>query len=255
VRSWRWLRDGPAPGAWNMGVDEALLAALGRGAPPTLRCYAWQRPTVSLGWAQELGADRRQACAARGVDVVRRTTGGGAVLHGSDLGYSVAAPAELLPSDLVECYALLARGVVAGLRALGVEARCVLREGRAARHGFDCFASAGAGEIVAGGAKLCGSAQRRTRRAVLQHGSLRLRADPGFVREAAGIDAGSATSLAELGCGASFGAVAEAVARGLGEVLGASLEPGELDPLERSAAAKRPAEPARGALLPPQGPL
>jgi len=255
VHAWRWLRDGPAPGAWNMGVDEALCAALGRGAAPTLRCYAWERPTLSLGWAQDLGPGRRDACAARGVDVVRRTTGGGAVLHGSDLGYSVAAPVELLPAELVACYALLARGVVAGLRALGVEARCVLREGRAARPGFDCFASAGAGEIVVGRAKLCGSAQRRTRGAVLQHGSLRLRADPPLAREAAGIDARSATSLAELGCDAAYGEVAEAVARGLAAVLGARLEPGELHPEERRAAANRPAEPARSALLPPQGPL
>src|SRR3990172_7110968 len=161
-----------------MGVDEAVLASGARGGPPALGFYAWQRPTLSLGFAQTLAGERRAACAARGVEVVRRSTGGGAVLHGSDLTYSVTAPATDLPGDVVACYALLAAGLVEGLRTLGVEARCVARGAQTARADFDCFARAGAGEIVAAGAKLCGSAQRRGRGGLLQHGSLRLRPDP-----------------------------------------------------------------------------
>lgn len=255
MRAWRWLRDGPGPGAWNMGVDEALLASVGRGGPPALRFYAWQRPTLSLGFAQSLDAGRRAACAAAGVEVVRRSTGGGAVLHGCDLTYAVAAPDHALPGDLVACYALLAAGLVEGLRALGVEARCVGRGARGARGEFDCFASAGAGEIVAGGAKLCGSAQRRVRGALLQHGSLRLRPDPPAASAAAGIDPGAATSLAELGCSAAPGEVAEALADALARAVGARLEPGGLEPGERRTAANRLAEPLRAMLLPPQGPL
>jgi lipoate-protein ligase A len=238
-----------------MGVDEALLASVARGGPPTLRFYAWQRPTLSLGFAQTLGSARRAACAAAGVEVVRRSTGGGAVLHGSDLTYSVAAPSDVLPGELVACYALLAAGLVEGLRGLGVEARCAARGARAARAHFDCFASAGAGEIVAGRAKLCGSAQRRVRGAVLQHGSLRLRPDPPGACDAAGVDAGAATSLAELGCAAVPGEVAEALAGALARAVGARLEPGELEPGERRMAANRPAEPVRAMVLPPQGPL
>jgi len=255
VRRWRWLRDGPAPGAWNMGVDEALLASVARGAPPALRFYAWQRPTLSLGFAQTLTGERRAACAARGVEVVRRSTGGGAVLHGSDLTYSVTAPATDLPGDVVACYALLAAGLVEGLRTLGVEARCVARGAQTARADFDCFARAGAGEIVAAGAKLCGSAQRRVRGGLLQHGSLRLRPDPPGASEAAGIDSRAATSLAELGCAAAPAEVAEALARALARALGARLEPDELEPGERRTAANRPARAVRSGVLPPQGPL
>lgn len=252
---WRWLRDGPARAAWNMGIDEALLASAATGGPPTLRFYTWHGPALSLGRAQALAPERLRACEACGIEVVRRTTGGRAVLHGSDLTYSVAAPAGLLPADLVQCYALLAAGVVAGLCALGVEARCVVRHAGSAAADFDCFAHAGAGEIVAGRAKLCGSAQRRVRSALLQHGSLRLRPDPRWLSEAAGIDASASTSLAELGCEAAPREIADALAQGLAGVLGARLVPGELEPGERRAAANRPTEPPRASVLPPQGPL
>jgi lipoate-protein ligase A len=238
-----------------MGVDEALLGAVARGGPPALRVYAWERPTLSLGLAQTLAPERRRACGSAGVEIVRRSTGGGAVLHGSDLTYSVAVPAGLLPRDPVACYALLAEGLVAGLRALGVEARCVLRDARSTRREFDCFASAGAGEIVARGAKLCGSAQRRVRGALLQHGSLRLRPDPDFAREAAGIHARASTSLAELGCAAAPDEVGDALARGLAGAIGARLEPGALGPDELRAASQRPAEPARKPVPSPQGVL
>ena len=97
---WRLLLDGPGDGPWNMAVDEALLRSAQRGAPPTLRFYSWDGAWLSLGFAQPLDAARRAACRAAGVGIVRRATGGRAVLHGSDLTYAVAAPVAALPAGL-----------------------------------------------------------------------------------------------------------------------------------------------------------
>ena len=96
---WRLLLDGPGAGSWNMAVDEALLRSAQRGAAPTLRFYSWDGAWLSLGFAPSpLDAARRAACREAGVGIVRRATGGRAVLHGADLTYAVAAPVAALPS-------------------------------------------------------------------------------------------------------------------------------------------------------------
>ena len=192
ARPWRLLVDGAASGPWNMGVDEALMASAATGRP-ALRFYGWLGPWLSLGYAQRLDPARRAACEAAGVGVVRRATGGGAVLHGADLTYAVTAPETLLPGGLGATYAAVASGLVEGLRELGIAA---LRASPAAPRGtaraFDCFAEPAGDEICVEGRKLVGSAQRRAGGALLQHGSLRLGADPARVREAAGLGAGRA---------------------------------------------------------------
>jgi len=88
---WRLLRDAAAAGPWNMGVDEALLETAIAEGRPALRLYRWEGPWLSLGYGQTFDAAQREACAAAGVGVVRRVTGGRAVLHGGDLTYAVAA--------------------------------------------------------------------------------------------------------------------------------------------------------------------
>ena len=90
----RLLRTGVARGAFNMGLDEAVLGSVSEGRqPPTLRFYGWNPPTVSLGYFQGLDDEvDREACRAAGVDVVRRITGGGAVFHDDELTYSVVIP-------------------------------------------------------------------------------------------------------------------------------------------------------------------
>jgi lipoate-protein ligase A len=91
--SWRLLVTPPARGAWNMAVDEAILEAVGRGASlPTLRLYAWEPACLSLGYAQPIGDVDQPRLRARGWDLVRRPTGGRAVLHTDELTYSVIAP-------------------------------------------------------------------------------------------------------------------------------------------------------------------
>src|SRR5215213_2662474 len=96
VRRWRLLDTPPAPGAWNMAVDEALAESVRRGGAPVLRVYRWSPPCLSLGRNQPArGRYRLDALAARGIDVVRRPTGGRAVLHDRELTYAAALPEAL----------------------------------------------------------------------------------------------------------------------------------------------------------------
>lgn len=245
MRSWRLLRDGPGGGEWNMGVDEALLATARLGEP-SVRLYRWEGPWLSLGYSQVLEPARRLACEQAGVGLVRRATGGRAVLHGSDLTYAVVAPIDLVGGDVLDSSERIALGLLTGLRGLGVDAVCApAPSSRPPAAGFDCFATAGAHEVLSGGLKLCGSAQRRGRGALLQHGSVRLSPEAPALQLAAGIDGRRATSLAELGLEVAIEAVGDALLEGLSSALGAELQPGELTPAELRA--------ARGRVSPPLG--
>jgi lipoate-protein ligase A len=184
---WRLLRDDPAPAAWNLAVDEALLLAAGRDGPPpapVLRLYGWAPAALSLGRLQSAAAAPDAAwLAARGFDLVRRPTGGAAVLHDRERTYAVVARlrAEPFPGGVLDTYACIARALVRGLTRLGLDAVAVApprtaRGGRAAPP--LCFAATSHHEIAVGGVKVIGSAQLRRRGAFLQHGSIVLRADP-----------------------------------------------------------------------------
>jgi lipoate-protein ligase A len=246
-RAWRLLLQSAAAGPWNMGVDEALLASVIAGGPPTLRFYTWDGPWLSLGYAQRSGPGRLAACAEAGVGVVRRATGGRAVLHGGDLTYALAAPTALLPDGLHASYRLVAGALLAALRSLGVEAeRSGLEAPGPDRDAFDCFEQAAPEEVCAAGRKLAGSAQRRTGAGVLQHGSLRVVPDLPAAGRAARVDGGAATSLRELGIDASVEAVRDRCIQAFAEVLGARFQRGSLGPPERRWAALRGACPASG---------
>ncbi len=232
-----------------MAVDETLLASAIDSGPPTLRFYRWSGPWLSLGYRQRLDAPRLAACARAGVGVVRRTTGGRAVLHGEDLTYAVVAREEALPAGLAATYAFVAEALQEALAALSVAAEPTPRPAATQRaEAFDCFAEPAAEELCAGGRKLIGSAQRRTGGGVLQHGSIRLGPDPPAVRMAAGFEPEVATSLAELGVEIRVEALISACSEAIARRLGADLEAGEFSPLELERARDR--EFARTAELP-----
>jgi lipoate-protein ligase A len=170
---WRFLLSPPLAGARNMALDAALMARARRTGECVLRVYGWSRPTLSLGRNQRARGEYDEArAAARGVDIVRRPTGGRAVLHHREATYCVAAPAGALGA-LAAAYAAINELLVAALRALGVDARIAPPAARALPPGpVPCFETPSAGEIVAGGRKLVGSAQWRDRGAILQHGSI-----------------------------------------------------------------------------------
>src|SRR5437879_6894081 len=119
---WRLLLDKPASGAWNMAVDEVLLDGVAAGtAPPTLRFYEWTPPCLSLGYFQPFEVVDVDGCRALGVEVVRRPTGGRAILHDRELTYSVALPLRLLGDDgaVLPSYHRVSLALERGLTRLG----------------------------------------------------------------------------------------------------------------------------------------
>jgi lipoate-protein ligase A len=177
------------------------------------------------------------------------------VLHGGDLTYALAAPPPLLPADLRACYGLVAGALLAGLRALGAEVeRIPAAEGRSGREAFDCFVGPAPDELCAAGRKLVGSAQRRTGGGILQHGSIRVLPDAAEARAAAGLAAGAATSLRELGIRHSLETVRDRLVEAFEAALGARFQGRELAPGEREWAARRQCLHAEAPLFAPQGP-
>jgi lipoate-protein ligase A len=245
LTTWRLLNTGSADGATNMATDEAILTAVTEGESlPTLRFFAWQPPCLSIGYNQAVDEVDITECQQAGVDVVRRPTGGRAILHTDELTYSIVAPQSepRVAGGVVESYRRLSAGLVRGLRLLGVDvAQAEARHGQDADVSAACFDAPSAYEVTAGGKKLVGSAQVRRREAVLQHGSLPLRGDITRIcrylvvpseeqRQALRQELRARATSLELVLGrvVPFAQVVEALVRGFSEGLNLHLEPGEL---------------------------
>jgi lipoate-protein ligase A len=239
VTGWRLLVTEPLDGAANMALDEALLLHRLRGGPPTVRFFAWAPPTVSLGYAQPLdGRIDLDAVRRLGLGLVRRPTGGSAILHegpDQEITYSVVAAAGDFDGagSLLDTYCWIGAALAAGLRALGapVEMVPVQPSSPAAMPAF-CFARTGSYELELCGRKIAGSAQRRQGAGFLQHGSVLLAADPerlARVFPAERDPLGGMTTLeAALGRRPSFAEAAERLAQGFRAVHGLDLRPGGL---------------------------
>ena len=158
--------DAPRTAAVNMGIDESILHSVSDGmAPPTIRFYTWAPSAISLGYFQSLELEVDAAeCRKRGVDVVRRITGGGAVYHDSqgELTYSIVVPEKsgILPGDILGSYRKVCDGIITGLSDMG--ARAEFRP---------------LNDIVIEGRKISGNAQTRRRGCILQHGTILLDVD------------------------------------------------------------------------------
>ncbi|MGH7663559.1 MAG: lipoate--protein ligase family protein [Gemmatimonadaceae bacterium] len=169
------MRTPPRTGAWNMAIDEALLARARNTGEIALRVYAWSSPTLSFGRNQSaLRHYDRERIRESGLNVVRRPTGGRAVIHDREVTYSVTAPASSI-GTLNESCARISRLLKAALLELGVDVSSATAGGTV--HGewlgpTPCFRTPSPGELVCGGRKLVGSAQWREDGALLQHGSI-----------------------------------------------------------------------------------
>jgi lipoate-protein ligase A len=247
----RFIEHFGYPGAFHMAVDEILLATVGSGkSPPTLRAYTWRPYAVSLGRSQRQSFPLdAQKCRQAGVDVVVRPSGGRAVLHGDDVTYSAVFPADgiLGAGGIGATYRRLAAVLLQALAYLGVEAdlarsRAVNSSGAA----LPCFTAAARDEVLVGGRKLIGSAQRRTKSAVLQHGSILMRGDQTVLTSLLADEAGAADlrkSLAGrtitleeiLGRSVSFSDVAGALRKAAAVTFDAEIIQGELSDEEVSA--------------------
>jgi lipoate-protein ligase A len=179
--TWRLLITPPAHGAWNMALDEAILEHIGRGESiPTIRLYAWDPPCLSLGQAQPFADVDMARLMERGWEVVRRATGGRAILHTDELTYSVIAPNEepRVAGTVLESYNRLAQALLLAVKEL--ELPVEMKEGRVNNGSVPnpvCFEVPSTYEITVDGKKLIGSAQARKKEGVLQHGSLPLLGD------------------------------------------------------------------------------
>jgi len=181
VFEFRLIYDGQHDGATNMARDEAISRAVSAGTQlPTLRLYAWSPSAISLGLSQRLSSVDMARCHADGVGIVRRATGGLAILHTDELTYSVTLPIQhpIAAGDVMTSYRRIAAAIVQALKWLGVadaNANRVAKEDKAT--GPVCFEAPSDYEVVGGGKKLVGSAQWRRVDGVLQHGSLPLLGD------------------------------------------------------------------------------
>lgn len=181
MNTWRLIITPAARGAWNMAVDEAILEHIGRGGvPATLRLYAWSPACLSLGHAQPFADVDRARLKERGWEVVRRATGGRAILHTDELTYSVTGSADepVLAGGVLESYNRLAGALLLAVKNL--ELPVEMKEGKADSSTAPnpvCFEVPSTYEITVGGKKLIGSAQARKKEGVLQHGSLPLTGD------------------------------------------------------------------------------
>ena len=188
---WRLIIGAPARGAWNMAADEAILEHVGRGETiPTVRLYAWEPACLSLGHAQPFADIDLDRLRAHGWEMVRRPTGGRAILHTDELTYSVIAPntEPRVTGSILESYNRLASALLQAARSLGLDAQSnPLIAEQSGEHGsFNpvCFEVPSAYEITVHGKKLIGSAQARRKEGVLQHGSLPLTGDLARITEA-----------------------------------------------------------------------
>lgn len=184
----RILIDEPRAGAENMGVDEAILESVNAGeSGATLRFYGWREPTISLGYFQKYEDFAGQDEVIRKMALVRRQTGGGAILHDDELTYSLVAPlAGKEETEIVNLYQLMHDAFIEALERWSVDVKyrgergddsSVRQDGgptavNSQRGPFFCFARDHRLDLVIGEDKLLGSAQRRLQHAVLQHGSL-----------------------------------------------------------------------------------
>jgi lipoyl(octanoyl) transferase len=220
-----------------MALDEALMAGVRASGRPVLRLYRWSPSCLSLGANQPARGLYDPAALERlGCDVVRRPTGGRAVLHARELTYAAILPDRLLGSAR-QAYARIHGALTAGLRRLGVPAELRAAAGRAPRpSAAPCFADPVAGEIVVRGAKLLGSAQLRRGQVLLQHGSLLLDDDQVRFAELGSTAPPTATLHALLGRPVAWEELTAALCAGWEGELGAPCRAETLTGVEAAAA-------------------
>lgn len=241
-------------GAWNMAVDSAIADTVAAGEqPPTLRLYGWNPFCLSLGYGQRARDADPLTLKARGWDLVRRPTGGKAILHGDELTYSLCLPLDhpLASGDVVESYRRISVALLRGLERMGLSASAEHQGANASRRtaGPVCFEMPSHYEIAVAGRKLIGSAQLRRKGVLLQHGTIPLCGDVTRICDVLAFETDDdrdeqrerlserALTLAQvLGCELTWMNVAAALERGFCDVLGVTLERGRLSAYEEARA-------------------
>lgn len=182
MQTWRYLPYSVFRGSENMAIDEAIMSAMkeNHNAQPVLRFYGWEPATLSLGYAQSYAKEVDvEACRQANIDVVRRPTGGRAVLHQYELTYSVIVPEseEHVKGTIIQSYLKISEALLKGINAVGVPAEIVAQANSLHPGTAACFDAPSWYELVVAGKKLVGSAQMRRDGILLQHGSIILHFD------------------------------------------------------------------------------
>jgi len=171
----RLITSEPQNGFMNMAIDEAIAISCDKElSPPTLRLYTWNPPCISIGYFQDVNEDVDiSECKRQNIDIVRRLTGGKAVLHNKELTYSIISPSKnhIFQNGIKGSYKAIADCLLQGLKNIGVSGEITEMPSRK-RGGFSCFLDTSFYEVSVKGKKLIGSAQKRWRNLFLQHGSV-----------------------------------------------------------------------------------
>lgn len=233
TNTWRYIDSGPCSASFNMALDEAVATFVRQGKqPPTLRLYAWDRPSVSIGCFQKTSDINVAYCESHDIPVVRRPTGGRAILHDRELTYSLSAPAgkEPFSGGLLDSYDKISAAFVRAFRQLGlyVSARTERERGVVLSRSSHCFHSSSFREILIGGRKLVGSAQKRWKDGFLQQGSIPFSYDAENLRSVFGDDSigllmACLTGLRDVWPEMNQERLQEALVSSFGEAFGVSL--------------------------------
>ena len=201
--SGRLILHGATDPRENMAIDQALLLSCegGNGGFPVLRFYWWTVPTLSLGAKEDVKkAADTEACRHNNIAIVRRITGGRAVLHHRELTYSITGPIGTPPyiGSILDSYQRIAGAMRKGFADLGAELDFTPGSRHSGGAHLPCFAAPGRFELAYQGRKVVGSAQRRLKRSALQHGSILQYSDVDLLATATGAENGGGSLAAVM---------------------------------------------------------
>ncbi len=164
-----------------MAIDEAISVACGEGkSPTTLRLYGWKSPVISIGYSQKIETDiNLPYCNSTGIEIVKRPTGGRAVLHENELTFSLNSSNDnhLFSKNILKSHKKISEALLVGIKRLGIDAELHCRSRKKTTRNPICFSAPSMYELVAGGKKIIGCAQRRYKNSFLEHGSIPLKLD------------------------------------------------------------------------------
>ena len=228
MNDWRLIDTAEGTGKYNMEFDLKILTSAERGEiPPTLRFYRWNPSAVSLGSGQKPEEEANlDFCRQNKIDVVRRPSGGGAILHEDEITYSFTARISDHPAfkDLLSSYYIIVEGLMEGLKKIGVKAEVRGGKSSGPERYIPCFALSSRHDLVVNDKKIIGSAQRRKKNAFMQHGSIPISYNPQLVTNVFRNPQDffdKATSITEiLGHRPEDAKIKEALVKGMEEVFG-----------------------------------
>jgi lipoate-protein ligase A len=185
VEEWKLIMEKkPLSGSLNMAIDDFLFRSLSSEPQTFLRFYSWERPTVSLGYSQDIRkVVDLEYCQNQGIDIVRRMTGGKLVLHHKEVTYSLcSSDKDTFTSTLADSYRLISQALMRGFEKMGLKSHLAdAPPDSYTRGNLPCFSYPARDEIEVEGRKIVGSAQKRASSKFIQHGSIPLEEDKGFL--------------------------------------------------------------------------